>query len=203
MLLKSLALSLTLLFGASALAVAGPKVLLKTSQGDITVELDAEKAPESAENFLAYVEEGFYNNTVFHRVMEGFMIQGGGFELKEDGTIEQKPTKDPIPNEAKNGLRNLRGTIAMARTREPHSATAQFFINHKDNGSLDHPSFDGWGYAVFGKVVDGLEVVDKIAAVETTSRKLKARSGDTTRESMSENVPVENVVIESAKVVSE
>jgi cyclophilin family peptidyl-prolyl cis-trans isomerase len=201
--LKSLILSVTLLFAASALATAGPKVLLKTNQGEITIELDSEKAPESAKNFLAYVNDGFFNKTVFHRVMPDFMIQGGGFELKEDGTIEQKPTKAPIQNEAKNGLKNARGTVAMARTGDPHSATAQFFINHADNDNLDYPSFDGWGYAVFGKVIKGLDVVDKIAEAETTTKALKARSGDETREAPMENVPVENIVIESATVVAE
>lgn len=201
--LKSLILSVTLLFAASALATAGPKVLLKTNQGEITIELDSEKAPESAKNFLAYVNDGFFNKTVFHRVIPGFMIQGGGFELKEDGTIEQKPTKAPIQNEAKNGLKNARGTVAMARTGDPHSATAQFFINHADNDNLDYPSFDGWGYAVFGKVIKGLDVVDKIAEAETTTKALKARSGDETREAPMENVPVENIVIESATVVAE
>jgi len=201
--LKSLFLSVTLLFGASALTMAGPKVLLKTTEGDITIELDSEKAPESAKNFLAYVNEGFFNKTVFHRVMEGFMVQGGGFELKEDGTIEQKPVKAPIQNEAKNGLKNARGTVAMARTGDPHSATAQFFINHVDNDNLDYPSFDGWGYAVFGKVVSGIEVVDKIAVLDTATKALKARSGDTTRETPMENVPVENVIITSASVVAE
>jgi len=201
--LKSLILSVTLLFAASALATAGPKVLLKTNQGEITIELDSEKAPESAKNFLAYLNDGIFNNTVFHRVMPDFMIQGGGFELKEDGTIEQKPTKAPIQNEAKNGLKNARGTVAMARTGDPHSATAQFFINHADNDNLDYPSFDGWGYAVFGKVIKGLDVVDKIAEAETTTKALKARSGDETREAPMENVPVENIVIESATVVAE
>jgi peptidyl-prolyl cis-trans isomerase A (cyclophilin A) len=201
--LKSLILSVTLLFAASALATAGPKVLLKTNQGEITIELDSEKAPESAKNFLAYVNDGFFNKTVFHRVMPDFMVQGGGFELKEDGTIEQKPTKAPIQNEAKNGLKNARGTVAMARTGDPHSATAQFFINHVDNDNLDYPSFDGWGYAVFGKVIKGLDVVDKIAEAETTTKALKARSGDQTREAPMENVPVENIVIESATVVAE
>lgn len=201
--LKSLILSVTLLFAASALATAGPKVLLKTNQGEITIELDSEKAPESAKNFLAYVNDGFFNKTVFHRVIPDFMIQGGGFELKEDGTIEQKPTKAPIQNEAKNGLKNARGTVAMARTGDPHSATAQFFINHADNDNLDYPSFDGWGYAVFGKVIKGLDVVDKIAEAETTTKALKARSGDETREAPMENVPVENIVIESATVVAE
>jgi len=201
--LKTILLSVSLLFGASALAMAGPKVLLKTTQGDITIELDSEKAPESAKNFLAYVNEGFFNNTVFHRVMKDFMVQGGGFELKEDGSIEQKAVKAPIQNEAKNGLKNARGTVAMARTGDPHSATAQFFINHVDNSNLDYPSFDGWGYAVFGKVVSGLDVVDKIAGLETSTKTLKARSGDTTREAPMENVPVENVVIESATVLAE
>jgi cyclophilin family peptidyl-prolyl cis-trans isomerase len=201
--LKSLFLSVTLLFGASALTMAGPKVLLKTTQGDITIELDSEKAPESVKNFLGYVNEGFFNKTVFHRVMDGFMVQGGGFELKDDGTIEQKSVKAPIQNEAKNGLKNARGTVAMARIRDPHSATAQFFINHVDNDNLDYPSFDGWGYAVFGKVVAGLEVVDKIAKAETTTKPLKARSGDQTREEPMENVPVENVVITSATVLAE
>ncbi len=201
--LKTILLSVSLLFGASALAMAGPKVLLKTTQGDITIELDSEKAPESAKNFLAYVNEGFFNKTVFHRVMKDFMVQGGGFELKEDGSIEQKAVKAPIQNEAKNGLKNARGTVAMARTGDPHSATAQFFINHVDNSNLDYPSFDGWGYAVFGKVVSGLDVVDKIAGLETSTKTLKARSGDTTREAPMENVPVENVVIESATVLAE
>lgn len=201
--LKSLALTVSLLFSAASLTVAGPKVLLKTNKGEITIELDSEKAPESAKNFLAYVNDGFFNKTVFHRVMPDFMVQGGGFELKEDGTIEQKPTKAPIQNEAKNGLKNARGTVAMARTGDPHSATAQFFINHVDNDNLDYPSFDGWGYAVFGKVIKGLDVVDKIAEAETTTKALKARSGDQTREAPMENVPVENIVIESATVVAE
>lgn len=178
---------------------AGPKVLLKTNQGDITIELNEEKAPESVKNFLAYVKEGFYNKTVFHRVIDGFMVQGGGFELKEDGSIEQKETKAPIQNEAKNGLKNQRGSIAMARTGDPHSATAQFFINHKDNTQLDFPSFDGWGYAVFGEVVSGLDVVDKIAQIETGEKSLKSRSG----EAMMRDVPKENVVIESASLVTE
>ncbi|MEM1443896.1 MAG: peptidylprolyl isomerase, partial [Verrucomicrobiota bacterium] len=131
-----------------------PKVRLETSAGSILLELDREKAPATVENFLGYVEDGFYENTVFHRVMEGFMIQGGGFGLQDGGQIRQKETKSPIQNEAKNGLQNARGTIAMARTPDPHSATAQFFINHGDNSNLDYPSGDGWGYAVFGKVIE-------------------------------------------------
>lgn len=193
-----------LVFAGSLLsAQAGPKVLVKTSQGDITIELNEEKAPETVKNFLAYVNEGFFDNTVFHRVIQDFMIQGGGFALKEDGSIEQKATKDPIQNEAKNGLKNKKGTIAMARTGDPHSATAQFFINHKDNDSLDFPSFDGWGYAVFGEVVAGTEVLDKIAAVPTGVKTLKARAGESLREAPMEDVPNENVVIQSIKVVAE
>jgi peptidyl-prolyl cis-trans isomerase A (cyclophilin A) len=191
------------LFGSILSAEAGPKVLVKTSQGDITIELNHEKAPETVKNFLAYVNEGFFDNTVFHRVIKDFMIQGGGFALKEDGSIEQKATKDPIQNEAKNGLKNKKGTIAMARTGDPHSATAQFFINHKDNDSLDFPSFDGWGYAVFGEVVAGAEVLDKIAAVPTGEKALKARSGESLREAPMQDVPNENVVIQSIKVVTE
>jgi len=191
------------LFGSILSAEAGPKVLVKTSQGDITIELNEEKAPETVKNFLAYVNEGFFDNTVFHRVIKDFMIQGGGFALKEDGSIEQKATKDPIQNEAKNGLKNKKGTIAMARTGDPHSATAQFFINHKDNDSLDFPSFDGWGYAVFGEVVAGAEVLDKIAAVPTGEKALKARSGESLREAPMQDVPNENVVIQSIKVVTE
>lgn len=191
------------LAGSLLSAHAGPKVLLKTSQGDITIELNEEKAPETVKNFLDYVNEGFFDNTVFHRVIQDFMIQGGGFALKEDGSIEQKETKDPIQNEAKNGLKNKKGTIAMARTGDPHSATAQFFINHKDNDSLDYPSFDGWGYAVFGEVVGGIEVVDKIAAVATGVKTLKARAGGSLREAPMEDVPNENVVIQSIKVVTE
>jgi len=191
------------LSGSILSAEAGPKVLVKTTQGDITIELNQEKAPETVKNFLAYVNEGFFDNTVFHRVIKDFMIQGGGFALKEDGSIEQKATKAPVQNEAKNGLKNKKGTIAMARTGDPHSATAQFFINHKDNDSLDFPSFDGWGYAVFGEVVAGAEVLDKIAAVPTGEKALKARSGESLREAPMQDVPNENVVIQSIKVVTE
>jgi cyclophilin family peptidyl-prolyl cis-trans isomerase len=193
--------------GLSALSVlsahAGPKVLMKTTAGDITIELNEEKAPGTVKNFLAYVNEGFFDKTVFHRVIDGFMIQGGGFALKEDGSIEQKETKAPIENEAKNGLKNKKGTIAMARTGDPHSATAQFFINHKDNDNLDYPSFDGWGYAVFGEVVGGAEVIEKIAKSATGTKTLKARAGDALREAPMDDVPNENVVIESVKVVTE
>ncbi len=164
---------------------AAPTVEMQTSMGAIVIELDAEKAPLTVKNFLQYANDGFYNGTIFHRVIEGFMIQGGGFTKDMGG----KPTGAQIPNEAKNGLKNQRGTIAMARRAEPHSATAQFFINHKDNDALDYPSRDGWGYAVFGKVTQGLDVVDKIAKVRTGNR------------GMFQDVPVEPVVIQSVKVI--
>ncbi len=145
---------------------ANPKVLIKTSLGDITAELDAEKAPKSVENFLQYVKDGFYNGTIFHRVIDNFMIQGGGFTPD----LRQKPTRPSIPNEAKNGLSNKRGTLAMARTPDPNSATAQFFINLVDNRNLDFVSderAETWGYTVFGKVIAGMDVVDQIKATPT------------------------------------
>ncbi|GHU06925.1 peptidyl-prolyl cis-trans isomerase [Betaproteobacteria bacterium] len=162
-------------------------VKLHTSQGVITLELDAEKAPVTVENFLAYVTAGHYDNTIFHRVIDGFMIQGGGFEPG----MEQKPTRDPIKNEADNGLKNARGTIAMARTNDPHSATAQFFINVADNSFLDFraPNTQGWGYCVFGKVTEGLDVLDAIRQVKTGN---KAGHQD---------VPVEDVLIERAEAL--
>ena len=153
-----------LLFALATLAQADPvKVLMKTSKGDMEITLAPDKAPKTVANFLRYVDEGFYDGTIFHRVIAGFMIQGGGYTT----TMEKKPTHEPVVNEAANGLKNRRGTIAMARTRDPHSATSQFFINHKDNPSLDYPSFDGWGYAVFGRVTRGLEVLDAIANTPT------------------------------------
>ncbi|WCB46966.1 peptidylprolyl isomerase [Nitratidesulfovibrio vulgaris] len=145
--------------------MSNPMILMETSSGDILVELFADKAPATVENFLAYVDEGFYKNTVFHRVIKDFMIQGGGYTVRMD----EKPTRAPVRNEADNGLKNLRGTLAMARTAEPHSASAQFFINTVDNEDLDHtaPTDEGYGYCVFGQVVEGLEVVDKIQKVKT------------------------------------
>jgi len=142
-----------------------PRVKLSTSQGDMIVELADDRAPVSVENFLQYVEDGFYDGTIFHRVIEGFMIQGGGFSA----TYKRKATRSAIPNEANNGLRNQRYTISMARTNAPHSATAQFFINTEDNRNLDHQGATprGWGYAVFGRVVEGQEVVDLISQVST------------------------------------
>jgi peptidyl-prolyl cis-trans isomerase B (cyclophilin B) len=143
-------------------------VKLTTTKGDIVIELNEEKAPVTVQNFLNYVRDGFYDGTIFHRVIPNFMIQGGGF----NDQMMQKMTQDPIKNEADNGLANDRGTIAMARTQDPNSATAQFFINHKDNTFLNHtsPDIQGWGYCVFGKVTDGMDVIDAIAAVKTTNR---------------------------------
>ncbi|NIP45321.1 MAG: peptidyl-prolyl cis-trans isomerase [Gammaproteobacteria bacterium] len=142
-----------------------PRVRLETSLGSVVLVLERQKAPATVENFLGYVNDGFYDGTIFHRVIDGFMIQGGGFSAD----LSRKATRAPIKNEADNGLENKRGTIAMARTRDPHSATAQFFINVVDNGFLDHkaPTGRGWGYAVFGQVVEGMEVVDKIRAQPT------------------------------------
>ncbi len=149
-----------LAFGMAAMAQAETvKVLMKTSKGDIELELDGDKAPKTVENFLSYVDEGYYNGTIFHRVINNFMIQGGGY----DAEMNKKDTHPPVENEAANGLKNDRGTIAMARTRDPHSASSQFFINQKDNAFLDYPGQDGWGYCVFGKVTSGIEVVDTIA----------------------------------------
>ena len=142
-----------------------PQVRMETSSGTLVLELDAVKAPVTTENFLKYVDDGFYDGTIFHRVIQGFMIQGGGF----DRDFQQKEPLPPIENEADNGLQNVRGTIAMARTGDPHSATAQFFINSVDNGFLDHSGKNpkGWGYAVFGRVIEGLEVIDAISVAET------------------------------------
>jgi len=160
-------------------------VKLETSKGDILIELNSKAAPITVKNFLTYVDEGFYNKTIFHRVIPGFMIQGGGFTAD----MERKKTHDPIANEAKNGLSNARGTIAMARTNDPDSATCQFFINHADNTPLDYGGVSGAGYAVFGKTIEGIDVVDAIAAVRTTTRNGMA------------DVPVEPVVIQSVSIV--
>ena len=162
-------------------------VKLHTNHGVITLELDAEKAPLTVANFLAYVESGHYNNTVFHRVIDGFMIQGGGFEPG----MTQKPTGEQIKNEADNGLKNERGTVAMARTQDPHSATAQFFINVANNDFLNHraPDLQGWGYCVFGRVSEGEDVIEAIRKVKTGS------SG------FHQDVPKEDVIIERAEVV--
>ena len=163
------------------------QVKFTTSLGAFTLQLDAEKAPKTVENFLAYVAAGHYDNTVFHRVIKGFMIQGGGFEPG----MKQKECRAPIDNEAANGLKNKRGTIAMARTGDPHSATAQFFINVVDNDFLDFksPSGQGWGYCVFGEVTEGMETVDAIRAVRTGNK------------GFHQDVPVDDVVIEKAEIV--
>ena len=162
-------------------------VKLHTSHGTISIELDAEKAPETVQNFLAYVEAGHYDNTVFHRVIDGFMIQGGGFEPG----MKQKPANNTVKNEADNGLKNTRGTVAMARTQDPHSASAQFFINVADNDFLDFraPTAQGWGYCVFGRVTEGMDTVDAIKAVKTGA------SG------FHQDVPKEDVIIERAEIV--
>lgn len=170
--------------------MSNPKIELHIkNHGVITLELDAAKAPKSAANFVEYARKGHYDNTVFHRVIPGFMVQGGGFEPG----MTQKPTGAEIENEANNGLKNDKYTVAMARTNAPHSATAQFFINASNNGFLNHtaPSAQGWGYAVFGKVISGTDVVDKIEAVKTGN---KGGHGD---------VPLEDVVIEKAVVIAE
>ena len=160
-------------------------ILMKTSKGDIKIELDPEKAPKTVENFLSYVEAGHYNGTIFHRVMDGFMIQGGGFDVD----MEQKPAPRTVENEANNGLKNVVGSIAMARTPDPHSASAQFFINVNDNAFLDYPGQDGWGYCVFGQVVDGMDVVNEIKAVPT------GNSG------FYQNVPTTPVMINEVSVI--
>lgn len=175
--------ALSACFGLAA--AANPQVQLNTNQGDILVELYPEKAPKTVANFLQYVRDKHYDGTVFHRVIPGFMVQGGGM----DAAMKEKPTRAPIENEARNGLKNAPGTLAMARTGDPHSATAQFFINVAPNDFLDYPSRDGWGYAVFGKVVRGQEVVDKIARVPTRNV------------GFHQNVPAEPVVIQSARII--
>ena len=165
------------------------QVLMTTTVGPITLELDADNAPKTVDNFLSYVADGSYDETIFHRVIDNFMIQGGGF----NADMEQKGTNAPIENEANNGLKNNRGTIAMARTQDPHSATAQFFINVQDNDFLNHTgeNIQGWGYAVFGKVTDGEDVLDKIRCVQTGGQ-----AGH-------QDVPVEPIIIESITLISE
>jgi peptidyl-prolyl cis-trans isomerase A (cyclophilin A) len=165
---------------------AQPKVEFVTTMGNFVVQLDPARAPKTVANFLDYVKSGFYKGTIFHRVIPGFMVQGGGFTAD----MQKKPTRAPIPLESQNGLRNLKGTIAMARTSDPNSATSQFFVNVVDNASLDYPKPDGYGYAVFGKVISGMNVIEKIVAVPTKN------------EGMFQNVPVKPIVIEYAKLLN-
>ena len=186
-LIAGLLLALASVVNAAVALAANPMVEMQTTEGTFVIELYPDKAPKTVDNFLEYVKSGFYNGTVFHRVIDGFMIQGGGFT----SYMQEKPTRAPIPNEAKNGLKNTAGTLAMARTSDPHSASAQFFINLVDNPRLDYPSFDGWGYAVFGKVIKGMDVVAKIGKVETT------RAGP------HQNVPAQPVVIQTARLVAD
>ena len=201
-----------LLLGTAALAVlsafnvtpadepkANPVVEMKTSMGTVKIELYQDKAPITVKNFLSYVDEKHYDGTVFHRVMDGFMIQGGGFDATDP--IREKRSKSPIKNEASNGLKNDRGTIAMARTSDPDSASAQFFINVVDNAGLNRPKPDGHGYAVFGKVTEGMDVVDKIRKVKTGNAKAIARGPGGEQPSTFENVPVTKVVVESVRRV--
>ena len=183
--MKRLIASLFLFGWLAAAAAANPTVEMRTSEGTLVLELYADKAPKSVANYLEYVKSGHFNGTIFHRVIDGFMIQGGGY----DASMRQKPTRAPIENEAKNGLKNEAGTLAMARTSDPHSASSQFFINLVDNRFLDYPSRDGWGYAVFGKVTKGLDVVQKIGRVPT-----RTVGG-------MQNVPDQAVTIESVRVI--
>ncbi|MBI2317668.1 MAG: peptidyl-prolyl cis-trans isomerase [Betaproteobacteria bacterium] len=186
--MRLLMLLIAAFIAAPAAAADNPRVELKTSQGTIVVEIYADRAPKTAANFLQYVKDGFYNGTIFHRVIDGFMIQGGGF----DRDMRQKPTRAPVQNEAANGIKNETGTLAMARTPDPNSASAQFFINVKDNDFLNYreATRQGYGYAVFGKVAQGMDVVMKIAKVPTTTA-----GGH-------QNVPHEPVVIQAASLVA-
>ncbi|MDT8320376.1 MAG: peptidylprolyl isomerase [Xanthomonadales bacterium] len=180
----------SVLFATSALAAGNPAAVIHTSKGDIRLELLAQQAPLSVENFINYAKSGFYDGTIFHRVISHFMIQGGGFTPD----MQKKPTGEPIRNEATNGLSNKRGTVAMARTNDPHSATAQFFINVQDNMNLDHSGVNSprnWGYAVFARVTEGMEVVDEIRFVQTSSQPPMS------------DVPVEPVIIESIEIIED
>lgn len=179
--------TLVFLTATTSLFAANPQVEVHTNQGVITVELYEKESPVSVGNFLEYARTGFYDGTIFHRVIDGFMIQGGGF----DGDMRQKPGMAPIQNEAKNGLKNKSGTLAMARTRDPHSASSQFFINLVDNASLDYPSPDGWGYAVFGKVSKGFDLVQKLGKTATGTV------------GPYQNVPTTPIVIESIRILDQ
>lgn len=189
--LKKIILSLSLLtLSLSVSASNNPTVRMVTNKGNIEIVLNAEKAPESVDNFLKYTKNNYYNGTIFHRVIKGFMIQGGGFTKD----LQRKKTSAPIPNEADNGLKNDRGTIAMARTNDPQSATAQFFINTANNNSLNHTgkSMRGWGYAVFGKVTKGLDIVDSIENTKTGARGM-----------FPSDVPMSDIIIEKVEIITE
>jgi len=188
LIISSLLLFSTTTYATDKQKMSNPIVKLSTNQGDITLELNSTAAPATVANFVSYVEDGFFDGLIFHRVIPNFMLQGGGFS----SDFKQADTKAAIENEADNGLKNDRGTIAMARTGDPHSATGQFFINHADNGFLDHSSKtqQGWGYAVFGKVTEGMDVVDKIAAIPTGSGGM-----------FPTDVPKEEVIIEKAEII--
>nr|WP_315233693.1 peptidylprolyl isomerase [uncultured Albidiferax sp.] len=183
---RALLLGCALWAAGSAFAADAPRVKFSTSMGEFVVEVYPDKAPKTVENFLQYAKDKFYDGTIFHRVMDGFMVQGGGFTAD----MQQKPTRPPVPLEASNGLKNDRGTIAMARTGNPNSATAQFFINVQNNASLNAPSPDGYGYTVFGKVVSGMEVIDKIRVAPTGSK------------GPFQNVPLTTISIQSATSVN-
>jgi cyclophilin family peptidyl-prolyl cis-trans isomerase len=184
---KHFFLSLSLSLFMTTATAAPTRVLMETSLGNITLELDGDKAPKTVANFVQYVNDKHYDGLAFHRVIRGFMIQGGGY----DANYAERSARKPVENEAKNGLKNVRGSVAMARTSAPHSASSQFFINHGDNAFLDYPGQDGWGYAVFGKVVEGMDVVDKIAETPTGNQRPFGR-----------DVPVTAVVIVKATIVS-
>jgi len=186
--MTSLLLFSTTTYATDKQKMSNPIVKLSTNQGDITLELNATAAPKTVANFVSYVEDGFFDGLIFHRVIPNFMLQGGGFS----SDFKQADTKEAIENEADNGLKNERGTVAMARTGDPHSATGQFFINHADNGFLDHTSKtqQGWGYAVFGKVTEGMDIVDKISAIPTGSGGM-----------FPTDVPKEEVIIEKAEII--
>jgi len=190
MLIKSILTFCLLCLSINAYASGNPQVRIVTSKGDIEIELNQQKAPQSVKNFLNYVNSGHYNGTVFHRVIKGFMIQGGGYDQR----FQKKTTQQAIANEADNGLKNNRGTIAMARTNVPHSATAQFFINTNDNRSLNHSekSMRGWGYAVFGKVTKGMQVVDSIENVRTGAKPPFTR-----------DAPQQDIIIQKIEIISE
>ncbi|WP_369821566.1 peptidylprolyl isomerase [Rhodoferax sp. OV413] len=183
---RALLLGCALWAAGSAFAADAPRVKFSTSMGEFVVEVYPDKAPKTVENFLQYTKDKFYDGTIFHRVMDGFMVQGGGFTAD----MQQKPTRPPVPLEASNGLKNDRGTIAMARTGNPNSATAQFFINVQNNASLNAPSPDGYGYTVFGKVVSGMEVIDKIRVAPTGNK------------GPFQNVPLTTISIQSATSVN-